>query len=163
MPQPPQGQEGEQPLQAEEAGTHIWIHIPLNRAAGIDYEAETRAKFDPNRRGRNLELCTTQKEPAMSQTPQAQPEYIQIGVTALRDPATGGFLPAVPLYIKATDSARAGEERLIQDMARLFAQRMKQYEDATGSRRKTKKPKPRPAPPAILEETWEDGRKGEAT
>ena len=90
-------------------------------------------------------------------------EYIQIGVTALRDPATGGFLPAVPLYIKATDSARAGETQLTADIAKLFAQRMKQYEDATGSLRKTKKPKPRPAPPAILDETWKDDKKGEET
>ena len=27
--------------------------------------------------------------------------FIQIGVTAARDPATGAFLPAVPLYIEA--------------------------------------------------------------
>lgn len=31
-------------------------------------------------------------------------KYIQIGVTALRDHATGNFLPAVPLYIKAEDT-----------------------------------------------------------
>ncbi len=30
-------------------------------------------------------------------------EYIQVGTTALRDPVTGGFLPAVPLYIRAED------------------------------------------------------------
>lgn len=30
-----------------------------------------------------------------------QEKYIQVGVTAMRDPATGEFLPAVPLYIKA--------------------------------------------------------------
>ena len=30
-------------------------------------------------------------------------EYIQIGSTALRDPVTGDFLPAVPLYIRAED------------------------------------------------------------
>ena len=34
-----------------------------------------------------------------------QEKFIQIGVTALRDPATGDFLPAVPLYIKAEDGA----------------------------------------------------------
>lgn len=27
-------------------------------------------------------------------------EYIQVGVTALRDPATGELLPAVPLYVR---------------------------------------------------------------
>lgn len=30
-------------------------------------------------------------------------EFIQIGSTALRDPVTGDFLPAVPLYIRAED------------------------------------------------------------
>ncbi len=56
-------------------------------------------------------------------------QYIQVGVTALRDPATGDFLPAVPLYIKADDSARAGEEKLIQDIGHLLALRMKAYAD----------------------------------
>ena len=55
--------------------------------------------------------------------------YIQIGVTALRDRATGGFLPAVPLYIKADDSAIAGEEKLIQDLGKLLAQRMRRYKE----------------------------------
>lgn len=56
-------------------------------------------------------------------------QYIQVGVTAMRDPATGEFLPAVPLYIRADDSARAGEENLIEDVGKLLAQRMKQYVD----------------------------------
>lgn len=56
-------------------------------------------------------------------------KYIQIGVTALRDPATGDFLPAVPLYIKAEDNAEEAEEKLIQDVGRLFAHRMKKYID----------------------------------
>ena len=43
-------------------------------------------------------------------------KYIQVGVTALRNPATGEFLPAVPLYIKAEDSAEAAEEKLIEDI-----------------------------------------------
>lgn len=30
-------------------------------------------------------------------------EFIQVGVTALRDPITGEFLPAVPLYIERCD------------------------------------------------------------
>ncbi len=81
-------------------------------------------------------------------------EYIQIGVTALRDPATGGFLPAVPLYIKATDSARAAEEQLTGDIARLFAQRMKQYEDGLRKEKKQPKPKPKQDIPEILKETW---------
>lgn len=59
----------------------------------------------------------------------AKPEYIQVGVTALRDPKTGGHLPAVPLYIRADDSARAAEEALVADVAKLLAQRMKRYQD----------------------------------
>ena len=55
--------------------------------------------------------------------------YIEIGFTALRDHLNGGFLPAVPLYIKADDSARAAEESLIQDVGKLFALRMKAYMD----------------------------------
>lgn len=55
--------------------------------------------------------------------------YIQIGVTALRDPVSGEFLPAVPLYIKAEDGADEAEEKAIHDIGNLLAQRMKQYVD----------------------------------
>lgn len=53
--------------------------------------------------------------------------YIQIGVTALRDPGTGAFLPAVPLYIRDEDGAAAGEQKLIDDIGHLLALRMKAY------------------------------------
>jgi hypothetical protein len=56
-----------------------------------------------------------------------QEKYIQVGVTALRDPATGGFLPAVPLYIKAEDGAEEAEEKLIQDIGKLMAERIRRY------------------------------------
>ena len=56
-------------------------------------------------------------------------EYIQVGFTALRDPATGGYLPSVPLFIEGTPEAIAGQEALTQDVARLFAHRLKAYED----------------------------------
>jgi hypothetical protein len=56
-------------------------------------------------------------------------KYIQVGVTALRDPATGGYLPAVPLYIKAEDGAEEAEEKLIEDLGKLFAQRFRAYRD----------------------------------
>ena len=59
-----------------------------------------------------------------------QERYIQVGVTALRDPATGGFLPAVPLYIRAEDGAAAAEERLHGDLGKLLADRMRRYVDA---------------------------------
>ena len=51
-----------------------------------------------------------------------QEKFIQIGVTALRDPATGDFLPAVPLYIKAEDGAQEAEQSLIDDLGKLFAE-----------------------------------------
>lgn len=58
----------------------------------------------------------------------AEEKYIQIGVTALRGPG-GEFLPAVPLFIRADDSAQAGEEKLVHDVGRLLALRMKAYID----------------------------------
>ena len=56
-----------------------------------------------------------------------QEKYIQDGVTALRDPATGDFLPAVPLYIKAEDGAEEAEEKLIEDIGKLLAERIRRY------------------------------------
>ena len=56
-------------------------------------------------------------------------EYIQIGYTALHDPATGDYLPAVPLYIKASDGAAEAEQKVIEDIGNLFAMRMKAYMD----------------------------------
>lgn len=61
------------------------------------------------------------------------PNYIQIGITALRDPATGGFLPAVPLYIETTESASLAEQAMTKDIGRVFAARMKQYIDGCGN------------------------------
>lgn len=56
-------------------------------------------------------------------------EFIQIGYTALRDPASGEYLPAVPLYIKASDGAAEAEQKVIEDIGNLFALRMKAYMD----------------------------------
>ncbi len=56
-------------------------------------------------------------------------EYIQIGYTALRDPTTGSYLPATPLYIKVGDGAAEAEQKVIEDIGNLFALRMKQYID----------------------------------
>ena len=47
-------------------------------------------------------------------------KYIQVGVTALRDPATGGFLPSVPLYIKADDAAKEAEHQVSQEAGQMF-------------------------------------------
>lgn len=59
-----------------------------------------------------------------------QERFIQVGVTALRDPATGNFLPAVPLYIKAEDGAEEAEAKLTQDIGKLLAERMRRYKEA---------------------------------
>lgn len=64
-------------------------------------------------------------------------EYIQIGVTALRDPATGGFLPSVPLYIRAEDQEKV-EPPFIDDSAlQALKDKYKQYMES--SRRVKKK------------------------
>ena len=57
-------------------------------------------------------------------------KFIQVGFTALREPGTGEFLPAVPLYIKADDCAVEAEQQLVQDLGKLFAQRMRRYKEA---------------------------------
>ena len=54
-------------------------------------------------------------------------EAIQIGSYALRDPATGEFMPSVPLYIEATARAKASEAALMQEIAHIFAGKAKQY------------------------------------
>ena len=54
-------------------------------------------------------------------------EFIQVGVTALRDPKTGDFLPAVPLYIEKTDEAKASADHLVEDIRQLLAARFAEY------------------------------------
>lgn len=66
-------------------------------------------------------------------------EYIQVGITALRDPKTGDFLPAVPLYIKATTESQDSEAGMLDDIASVFKDRMKQYIDSGGKIAKTGK------------------------
>lgn len=58
-------------------------------------------------------------------------QFIQVGVTALRDPFTGEMLPAVPLYIKAPETVTEEQELepLAEGIAHLLALRMKQYID----------------------------------
>lgn len=59
--------------------------------------------------------------------------YIQVGVTALRDPATGDFLPEVPLYVKADEETEEDVQGLIEDLENLFRIRMDMYARATES------------------------------
>lgn len=58
-------------------------------------------------------------------------KVIQIGVTAARDPLTGDYLPAVPLYIEQTDAAKRSAEGLIEDIQSLFAARFAAYLEQT--------------------------------
>ncbi len=60
--------------------------------------------------------------------------FVQVGVTALRDPATGDFLPAVPLYVKVgaeevdqQTGLSTGEKALCDNIADLFAERFGEY------------------------------------
>lgn len=71
---------------------------------------------------------------------------VQIGVTALRSPS-GEFLPSVPLYIKEEDAGEINphtgrtvqEDLALTDVAKVFADKFKQYAEGT------KKRKPRAA------------------
>lgn len=56
-----------------------------------------------------------------------QERFIQVGVTALRDPVTREFLPAVPLFIRAEDAEECAEEKLVEDIGKLMAMRMREY------------------------------------
>lgn len=55
-------------------------------------------------------------------------ELIQVGTTAMRDPATGEFLPAVPLYIKAEDREKTEAQVIDGDaLMRTLAGKFKVY------------------------------------
>lgn len=58
-----------------------------------------------------------------------QDKFIQVGVTALKDPLTGGYLPSVPLYIEATDEAVVAENGLLDNIGGVLAQKFKEYMD----------------------------------
>lgn len=58
--------------------------------------------------------------------------FIQVGVTAMRDPVTGEFLESVPLYAEAEDLQRTGADRTMmvgdirQNLAAAFGQYLKE-------------------------------------
>jgi len=66
--------------------------------------------------------------------------FVQIGVTALRDPATGDFLPAEPMYIKLPlgKPSKSGlaqcEEQLLNEIAQIAAETIGRYVKAGGLR-----------------------------
>ncbi len=53
-------------------------------------------------------------------------KYIQIGQAAMRGPS-GEFLPAVPLFTRATDEAKAAEMELTRDIGKIFADKFREY------------------------------------
>lgn len=55
--------------------------------------------------------------------------FIEVGFTALREPVTGAFLPAVPMYIKAENGAEEAEQKVIDGIGNLLALKMKAYMD----------------------------------
>lgn len=58
-------------------------------------------------------------------------EFIQVGVTALRDPMTGDFLPAVPLYIEKKDmDSGAVPEIDLYNIGKELGTKFKAYMDA---------------------------------
>lgn len=65
--------------------------------------------------------------------------FIQIGTTAARDPKTGEFLPAVPIYEEATPELEQAETAAFEDIGKLFAGKMKQYIDGGGIIERRKK------------------------
>lgn len=70
----------------------------------------------------------------MAEIPVAGEHFVQIGFTALRDPATGGFLPSVPLFIRVDSAqidAKTGlaecENELHIDIATVLAEKFGAY------------------------------------
>ncbi len=53
--------------------------------------------------------------------------YVQVGVTALRDPVTGKFLPAVPLFIREEDAKRPEMPRSDGGLMKELSAKMKEY------------------------------------
>lgn len=56
-------------------------------------------------------------------------KFVQVGTTAMRDPVTGDFLPAVPLYVEQADLDGAVPPPDLTDLGRLLAEKMKAYMD----------------------------------
>ena len=57
--------------------------------------------------------------------------YIQVGVTALRDPKTGEFMPAVPLYIREEDKPMAPtalDMHIIRELAEKYKKARQEME-----------------------------------
>lgn len=67
---------------------------------------------------------------------------VQIGVASLRSPS-GAFLPSIPLYIKEEDAGEINphtgrtvqEDLALTDVAKVFADKFKQYAEGTKKRK----------------------------
>lgn len=92
----------------------------------LEAEAASLERIAPMLKGNRANTCNV---PMNKDKDMEGEKFIQIGYTALRDPATGDFLPAVPLYIKAEDGAEEGAQKVIDDIGKLLAHRMKAYID----------------------------------
>lgn len=58
-------------------------------------------------------------------------DYVQVGVTACRDPKTGDFLPAVPIYVERSDfEKRPVQVPDLSDIGRILAGKMRDYRNA---------------------------------
>ena len=59
-------------------------------------------------------------------------KYIQVGVTALRDPVTGEALEAVPLYIRTADAETQKKATIdVGPLAKELADMMRTYVQGT--------------------------------
>lgn len=55
-------------------------------------------------------------------------KYVQIGVTAMRDPVTGEMLPSVPLFIRREDADSSAVAQIrIGTLAHELASKMDEY------------------------------------
>ena len=53
--------------------------------------------------------------------------FVQVGVTALRDPVTGEFLPAVPLFIREEDAKNPAFPHTDGGLMKELSAKMKEY------------------------------------
>lgn len=51
-------------------------------------------------------------------------EFIQVGVTALRNP-DGSFQPSIPLYVRRDQTTEQGREAMLKAFAAMMAPRIK--------------------------------------
>lgn len=67
--------------------------------------------------------------------------YIQIGVTALRDPVTGEALPAVPLYVREEDAEKVAPPAVIMnDVGKTLGEMFGKYVKGVNGMERRMKP-----------------------